>query len=122
MAGTILTCALGLFSYMAVLSEPPHDGDTVKLTIDLGFGMHFASGPMRLAGINAPELKDAGGIEARDHLAAMISIDRPFLVNTVKDKRDKYGRVLVVICPDGPENLSANDRMIGAGYARAYGP
>lgn len=117
-----LTCALGLWSYEATLKEPPHDGDTVRLTIDLGFGVMFEAGPMRLLGINAPELKNAGGAEARDFLAAMLPADKPFLIHTIKDRRDKYGRLLVVICPDGESGLSVNERMIADGHAKKYFP
>jgi endonuclease YncB( thermonuclease family) len=45
-----------------------HDGDTVTVRIDNGNG-HECRVPIRLKGVFAPELKEAGGPEARDTLA-----------------------------------------------------
>jgi hypothetical protein len=48
----------------AIKTTAAHDGDTVKLLIDLGFDMRTEKW-IRLAGVNAPELNEPGGPEAK---------------------------------------------------------
>lgn len=43
-----------------------HDGDTVTVTLDQGFGDTKEGIRVRLLGVGAPELKQAGGLETRD--------------------------------------------------------
>jgi micrococcal nuclease len=92
------------------------DGDTVALDIDLGFYTHEHMS-CRLSGINARELRDPGGKEARDHLAEMIKVGDEVVVSSIKP--DKYaGRFDgLIYVDDGP---SVNQRMIDDGYAAPY--
>ena len=48
-----------------------HDGDTVTVDIDLGHRIRTTDA-IRVRGINAPELSQPGGKEARDFLSALI--------------------------------------------------
>lgn len=48
-----------------------HDGDTPLLRIDQGRNTHGVIW-LRMAGINAPELHNPGGYEARDYLAGIL--------------------------------------------------
>jgi micrococcal nuclease len=49
---------------------------------------------VRLHGINAPELRETGGIEARERLRGLVN---GRMVRLDGGKRDKYGRLLGVI-------------------------
>lgn len=65
-----------------------HDGDTMNLDIDLGFGitMHLAC---RVFGINAPELSTQAG---KDALAYALTLVKPGDTVTVASHGwDKYG-------------------------------
>lgn len=78
------------------------DGDTFAAEIDLGFRLKV-NAPVRLAGINTPELRplQPGAEDARDALAELLySGGGEFLLRSVE--LDKYGRVLGrVILADG---------------------
>lgn len=93
-----------------------HDGDTVMGRLDLGFHVTMAAA-CRLAGINAIELAQPGGTEARDYLASLIPAGARLSVSSVK--ADKYeGRF------DGllwlPSGATASQQMIDTGYAVAW--
>ena len=101
-----------------------HDGDTATMELSqpinllgkLRGKMVFCDVRCRLAGINATELKDAGGPEARDHLASMID-GKDVLVELAGI--DKYDRPLVRIYL-GNDPLTVNDRMVRDGHARVW--
>jgi hypothetical protein len=89
----------GLWRYRASLSRII-DADTIVTVIDGGFGVHFTDIHLRLLGLNAPELhgsqREAGlaakaYVEQWCHLALDPATAWPLLVETVKDKADKYG-------------------------------
>jgi endonuclease YncB( thermonuclease family) len=65
-----------------------HDGDGLELNVDLGFDT-WHRGAFRLHGLNARELSQPGGLEAREHLAALLPYDTHVIVSTIKP--DKYG-------------------------------
>lgn len=94
-----------------------HDGDTLWVTIDLGFYLEHRV-PVRLAGINAPELAVPAGKQARDALAAFIAAHPgQWLAQTYKSGEDKYGRWLAtLIAPDGTD---VNAWMLQSGHAVA---
>lgn len=95
-----------------------HDGDTCTALVDLGFRISQEM-PLRLNGINAPELSQPGGKEARDHLRAMID-GKSVVILTAKDKKEKYGRYLATIFVGGDRSKSVNDKMIDAYHAKPY--
>lgn len=79
-----------------------HDGDTVTVDIDLGFYLTHRT-PIRLAGVNAPELKTPEGKVARDALQNFV-VGHPgqWTAQTFKSGEEKYGRWLAkLIAPDG---------------------
>lgn len=90
------------------------DGDTVNLTIDLGFRLTYTAN-CRLAGINAPELKNVDGIVSHGVLSALLSDAK--IVDIISTGLDKYGRPLVIIKYDG---VDINIEMIKSGYAVKY--
>ncbi len=107
------------------------DGDSCRADIDLGFGVWRRDEPLRLLGINAPEVRGPErelGLVSRDALRDRV-LGSVVYLRTVKpttdnfpgqDMRDKYGRYLAVIWSvDGD---SINDWMVGAGFATSYWP
>lgn len=69
---------------------------------------------LRLDGIDAPEICQAGGVASRDALAAMVSAQE---VRVEVRRYDDYGRALVHLRVDG-QDVSA--RLVGAGHAWSY--
>jgi micrococcal nuclease len=94
------------------------DGDTVDLTIDLGFYI-FRRERIRLLGINTPEL--TGPTAAQGARAAAVLFDmlkgQPLTIQTKKDKTDKYGRMLGTLWA-GSRNC--NQALVEGGYAVPY--
>ncbi len=99
--------------------EDVYDGDTVTVTIDLGFHIDFGELTLRLYGIDAPEMRGPEKVEgrkSRDWLRARLA-DREFIVQTIRDRKGKYGRYLAIIWVDG---VNVNDEMVQLGLAEKY--
>lgn len=92
------------------------DGDTVWLSVDLGFDVH-RNDSFRLAGINAPETSTSEGKVAKDWLISLLAPGTAVTVHTVKDHREKYGRYLATLLL-ADENL--NDLAVKSGHAVPY--
>lgn len=91
------------------------DGDTVDLLVDLGFNV-MISERFRLYGLNAPEVR---GKERKDGLASAAILrgwckGKDIIVETLKDKKGKYGRYIAILWLD---EVSLNERLINEGYA-----
>lgn len=110
------------FTYNAWLVDLV-DGDTLHCGVDLGLDVAM-NVTVRFYGINAPEMSTAAGKTAKQYAAdwfAAHAADGKFVLQTVKDKREKYGRYLGLIVPvDGSTNL--NDLMVSSGNAVTYFP
>lgn len=97
------------------------DGDTVDLRVDLGFGVYRVD-RFRLLGINTPELhaKDPAerkrANDAREKLALLLGTG-PVVIQTVKDKQEKYGRYLARILANG---MDVNAELVHLGLAVPY--
>ena len=92
-----------------------HDGDTLSVDIDLGFGLHARSFRCRIYGINAPELKTPEGKDALAFLLTLLPLGTT--VRVVSHGWDKYGGRF-----DGEVWLygrSVGDQMVAAGHAVA---
>lgn len=76
-----------------------HDGDTIVARIDLGFSMQIVD-RIRFAKFDAPELKDAKGVEARDFLSAYLA-GKKLILRTNRTDRDNYGRALGIVLAGG---------------------
>jgi micrococcal nuclease len=77
-----------------------HDGDTVRLDLDLGMDIWFRNQAIRLYGVNTPELKGEtleAAKKARDFVNARLSAAVDIIVETIKDRTEKYGRWLARI-------------------------
>jgi micrococcal nuclease len=101
------------------------DGDTVDVTIDLGFDILYNT-RVRLAGIDTPESRTrdleekALGLEAKAYLKGAIKASESVVIKTEKiDSRGKFGRVLGWVYLDNNDK-SINEIMIEEGYAWPY--
>ena len=110
-----------MYTYKAKLNRVV-DGDTVNLTIDLGFRLSYTSN-CRLAGINAPELSTDEGKKSKAELSLYLKewltqysmVDHS--LDIISTGLDKYGRPIVVIKLG---NININDKMVEGGYATKY--
>jgi micrococcal nuclease len=98
-----------------------YDGDTCHLDIDLGFKIWSKKEKIRLARINAPELKGATlerAQAARDFLEQKLK-DKLLVIETIRDRQEKYGRYLAEIWfPDETDNwVNINDLLVQNGLA-----
>ena len=109
-----------LYHYKAFVTQV-YDGDTVTVDIDLGLHTWMKGEKLRLYRINAPELrgeeKEAGKI-SRDYLKKLVW-KKELVIETIKDKREKYGRYLAeILLPlDNGSYMIVNDELVKKGYA-----
>ena len=105
------------------------DGDTIDVTIDLGFDL-YKKERVRVAGVDTPEKRTrdleekALGIDATNWLKAKLTEtikgDEELIIRTeLKGGVGKYGRLLGWLYI-GDAAISLNEQMIEEGYAWAY--
>jgi len=105
------------------------DGDTIDVTIDLGFDL-FKKERVRVAGVDTPEKRTRDleekelGIEAtnwlKEKLDGAIAGDDDLVIRTeLVGGMGKYGRLLGWLYI-GDSELSLNEIMIAEGYACPY--
>src|SRR5439155_15705096 len=91
-----------MYEYQATLVSV-HDGDTLRMWVSLGFSIHYLTPEptlppsLRVYGYDAPELgrPDGLGEQARDAVIAWFAANAgPYRLTTIKDRADKYGRIL----------------------------
>ncbi len=93
------------------------DGDTVYV-LDANYQEH----KIRLAGIDAPERKQAYGLASRKHLASIVAGQQ---VTVEYQKRDRYGRILgkvllVVVFHTSEDGVDVGLEQVKAGFAWHY--
>ena len=118
-----------MYEYSAKLRRVV-DGDTVDVTIDLGFSIKYNC-RVRLSGINAPESRTrdleekAKGLAAKKRLEELLDAEE-LIIRTQLDARGKYGRILGKIYTgcnpwlSGDDEVCVNDVMIEEGHAVPY--
>ena len=105
------------------------DGDTIDVTIDLGFDL-YKKERVRIAGVDTPEKRTrdleekALGIDAtnwmKEQLEDAINGESELTIRTeLKGGMGKYGRLLGWLYV-GDADISLNEAMIIAGYAWSY--
>lgn len=90
------------------------DGDTIDCVIDLGFYVKYTT-RLRLYGINTPEIYGPKSktenkqisTEIKKYLENLI-LNKQIVVQTFKDKQDKYGRYLANVFLG---NVCVNDNI-----------
>jgi micrococcal nuclease len=118
-----------MFEYMAKVVSV-YDGDTIRVDIDLGFGIKFDNQSIRLLGINTPEVRGderEAGLIVRDFVREQI-LEKNIILKTYRDSKGKYGRWLgqiyytkeerVITASDSPDALTClNDELLKLGMA-----
>lgn len=96
-----------------------HDGDTLTIALDFGFGVTFTGASCRVYGINAPELDTAAGKAALVFAQSLLRPGDP--VSVLSHGWDKYGGRY-----DGEVRLASGDdlatAMLNAGHAVVFPP
>lgn len=111
--------AVEAFIYRATL-ERVVDGDTIDITLDLGFSTKLHKQRVRLAGIDTPESRTRDlaektlGLAAKDRLQQLVTGD--FLLKSLG--RDKYGRILGVPYTHSGEDIC--QKLVEEGHAVRY--
>lgn len=106
-----------MFEYQAEVIRVV-DGDTVWLNVDLGCDTYHRLS-IRLYGINCPELHTPEGQVARDFVLNILPPGKQLTLQTVKDKREKYGRYLGVLLVN---EINLNQKLVELGLAKEYYP
>ena len=117
------------YNFRVVSIDKVVDGDTIDVTIDLGFDLSKKE-RVRVAGVDTPEKRTrnleekALGLDAtewiKEHLEGAINGDDDLIIRTELDGGvGKYGRLLGWLYI-GDAIVSLNERMIDEGYAWAY--
>ena len=101
------------------------DGDTIDAEIDLGFGV-FLRQRIRLYGINTPETRTLDleekerGFAAKQRLTEILG--KEFTVETILNKRGKFGRVLGILHVEDESGTKTNinNQLVQEGHAVEY--
>ena len=99
------------YEYKAVVTRVV-DADTFDIEFDLGFSIKISQ-RTRLCDVDAPELVGEDkelGIACKKWVESQLA-DPNVIVRTRKDKRGKYGRVLVEVYDTGLGSPSLNIRI-----------
>ena len=118
------------YNFRVVSIDRVLDGDTIDVTIDLGFDL-YKKERVRVAGVDTPEKRTRDleekelGIDATNWLKAKldgaISGDDDLVIRTeLVGGVGKYGRLLGWLYIGGDAASSLNEQMIEEGYAWAY--
>ena len=117
------------YNFRVVSVDRVLDGDTIDVTIDLGFDL-YKKERVRIAGVDTPEKRTrdleekALGIDAtnwmKEQLEEAINGESELTIRTeLKGGMGKYGRLLGWLYV-GDADISLNEAMIIAGYAWEY--
>ena len=117
------------YNFRVVKIDKVVDGDTIDVTIDLGFDL-YKKERVRIAGVDTPEKRTrdleekALGLDAtywmKKQLEDTIAGDEELIIRTeLKGGTGKYGRLLGWLYV-GDATVSLNEQMITEGYAWAY--
>lgn len=98
------------------------DGDTIDVDIDLGFDIHHTT-RIRLVGINTPEIRNKNVEEKNKGLVAKARVEelvlgKTILLETLKDRTEKYGRYLGIVYLENGTSLNA--LLVKEGLAKIY--
>ena len=117
------------YNFRVVKIDKVVDGDTIDVTIDLGFDL-YKKERVRIAGVDTPEKRTrdleekALGLDAtywmKGKLEDTIAGDEELTIRTeLKGGMGKYGRLLGWLYV-GEDAVSLNEQMITEGYAWGY--
>ena len=110
-----------MYEYKAIIRRVV-DGDTVDITLDLGFDILY-NNRIRLHGIDAPESRTSDqeekvrGLAAKDRVKELCPVGSTVTIKTIKDGRGKFGRILGEIYVG---DVNVNKQLIKEGHAVEY--
>ena len=108
LAACLLVAQLSFAAELTGLVVGVSDGDTITVLVDK------TPYKIRLAGIDAPESRQAFGQASKQHLSALV-YKKP--VTVLWDKKDRYGRTIGKVMVDGTDVCL---EQIKAGWAWHY--
>ena len=93
-----------MYQYNAIIQKVV-DGDTIEINIDLGLSAWVHNEKIRLYGIDTPEVYGVKkgsaewerGNQASEFVKKYVIEKDDVVIETIKDKREKYGRYLAII-------------------------
>ena len=112
-----------MYEYSATIRRVV-DGDTVDVTLDLGFDILY-NNRIRLLGIDTPESRTRDleekkrGLAAKERVKELCPVDSSVILKTTKDGRGKFGRILGEIFVTGVVQ-SINQLLVEEGHAVEY--
>lgn len=110
-----------MYTYKAYVRSI-YNGDTIRVDIDLGFGVILADQSLRLLGLDTPEIRGEErpqGLISRNFVTERIPVGSYITITTVKDRKEKFGRYLAtVFYGDDMKNL--NEELLQSGMAKPY--
>jgi len=110
-----------MYEYRAIIRRVV-DGDTVDITLDLGFDILY-NNRIRLLGIDTPESRTRDleekklGLAAKERVRELCPVGSTVTVKTTKDGRGKFGRILGEIYVG---DVNVNKLLIEEGHAVEY--
>tara|TARA_Y100001937_G_C7057314_1_gene302047 strand:- start:564 stop:944 length:381 start_codon:yes stop_codon:yes gene_type:complete len=107
------------YVYQATI-EKVVDGDTIDVTLDLGFDVRLYKQRCRLAGIDTPESRTRDLAEKKLGLAAKDRL-KELCIGKIKIQsfgKGKYGRILAIPYTEKGENMC--DILVKEGHAVEY--
>ena len=113
-----------MYTYKAFVVSV-YDGDTIRVDWDLGAGIMLQNEPLRLSGIDTPEVRGKErpeGLISKDFVVSMI-LKRDIIIQTEKDTKGSFGRYLATIWYQkrGEENYTnLNKELLELGLAEPY--
>jgi micrococcal nuclease len=130
-----------MYQYNAIIRKVV-DGDTIEIDIDLGLSSWVHSEKIRLYGIDTPEVYGVKkgspewelGNKSSEFVKQTLKENDEVIIETIKDKKEKYGRYLALIFIKIDQSILSgltdirnvgeyyclNDILIGKGLAKKY--
>jgi len=130
-----------MYQYNAVIRKVV-DGDTIEIDIDLGLSAWVHNEIIRLYGIDTPEVYGVKkgspewelGNQSSEFVKQNLKENSQVIIETIKDKKEKYGRYLALIFIQIDQNILTgladirsiddyyclNDILIAKGLAKKY--
>lgn len=110
-----------LYTYKATVKSI-YDGDTIRVDIDLGFGLIFKDQALRLLGLDTPEIRGeekALGLISKKFVEERIPVGSVIKIATEKDRKEKFGRYLATVFY-GEDSKNLNEELLQNGMAKLY--
>ena len=116
-----------MYEYKCII-ERVVDGDTVDVSIDLGFGVWLHNERVRILGIDAPETRTrdleekAAGLDAKAFVAQLLPVGSEQVLIS-KAFEGKFGRILgdfSIYYPKEDRQSTLSEVMLLEGHATVY--